>query len=251
MIALGIVVLALGAGASINRSIIVGGQVGEDTFHANQLADNAIEMMKGTQAYVFNGTSSNKSLDWYFGLNGFAERALIPYRSAVVGGENTYPISWCVDKPGNDPCKDTTSKIGNVTSTIGQDFTAGGAEVIAVNRDVATTEYRNTIDYLTEAGGNIPLLSGCVAPCYWDYFSRRTTIKKLPNDFLGTGGNNVTAYQVSVVVTNLRTSTKVTKTVLLTDFGSSGYTGANGAPGFVLGAQQQQQQQQQQQGALD
>ncbi|CAN5176727.1 hypothetical protein BH11PAT4_BH11PAT4_3150 [soil metagenome] len=254
MIALGIVVLALGAGATINRSILIGGQTAEDTFHANQLADNVITMLKGTQSYVFNRVNpgDNRSLETYFGLNGTTVHPLIPYRNGAQGPENNYLTSWCVDTAIVNACESSiTSKIGG-TRTIGQDFAdvaTAGSETIAVNREVvtlSTTEYRNTIDYLTQAGGNIPLFTACGGACYWDYFSRKTTIQKLPAAFLGNATGTGSAYQVVVEVTNLRTRTKITRIALLTDFGVAGNTGANGSASFFGNGQQGQGQQGQQ-----
>ncbi len=247
MVALGIVVLALGAGASISRSILVGGQVGEDAFHANQLADNAIAAVKGTQAYIFNGTLADKTLSNFFQLavppGPTATRVIIPYRSAANSGNNVYPVSWCFDAGScSSSVKSSIGTLG-VQRTLQDDFNGGGIETIAVNRnpDLASSEFRNTVDYLlpTTAVARIQSFAECTGVCTWDYYTRKITLRRLTTDFLGNAAATGSAFELKVEVSNLRTSVKVSKTVLLTDFGATGNTGAN--QGGNATTQQQQQ----------
>jgi prepilin-type N-terminal cleavage/methylation domain-containing protein len=229
MIALGIVVLALGAGASVNRALLVGAKVSDETFHANQLADSAISMVQVTQAYVLNKTTGDKSLSAYFNLSGNTEHVLIPY--STTGGTYTQPnnrnqLAWCVSG-SSLTCGNTQSRIlnGVTQRTISQDLSgrtiAGvlwvSGEHIAVQR--GSTDTRNIIDYFA-TGASVPGLAECTATCTWEYYLRKITMKKLSEPTFISGNGSL--YQLRVEVTNMRTRTAISRVVLLSDFGAVG-----------------------------
>lgn len=226
MIALGIVVTVIGAGAAINKVLFTGGLAAEDTMQAASLADEGIALVSETQSFLQNSTRTDKTLATFFkvpaagsGTSSF----VVPYSAAST-------LQWCVkigsgtsytsaDQSVNCATQSTNATSSYLQSTqIGPHLTAFSGEMVAVNRK--STDARRIIDATTyKIGGDITTNDAL----NWDYYTRVIQMKRITMFTSPTGGSGgtplpVSVYQVTVTVTNRLTGTKAVRNQTLTDW---------------------------------
>ena len=211
MIALGIVVMAIGAGATMSRVVFAASQQSEDVVHASNLADEAIHLLQVTQQYVAlpTGGSGAKDLTSYLRLPDSQSRLLIPYATAASPKD----VKWCVAGIGTAGGVDNACTYPtNLANAAGlgmqvSDMITSKKETIVVNRNASDT--RLLVDATTTSGAVTPY-----SDPNWDYYTRTITITP-STTFLS--GSSVTTYQVLVTVQNVLTKLQVQRSLLLTD----------------------------------
>jgi prepilin-type N-terminal cleavage/methylation domain-containing protein len=214
MIALGVVVLGIAAGARINRVIFVATQESEDSVQATAFAEAALHLVQETAQYAQHTSTGPQALSTYFRLTGTTPVQIIPFATAIVSDQQT--IQWCqpVGNAGGvgSGCLTfaTTIRDSVGTKVIGDFFTAG-AETVAAHRNVSATDPRLMVD-ATSTGTKLNPANVTTA-ADWDFYSRTITITKLAS-FDGQASG---AYSVVVTVTNQVTKLSVTRSILLTD----------------------------------
>ena len=213
MVALGLVVIVIGATTAVNRTLTTGGTSAESVTHATALADEAVQDMLLTQGYIQQSSRPDKTLATFFGgMSVGQSHYLVPYQTAgPVVLNMPIDLLWCMDAGDVDQvanqgqvCRLQPSKVGGIQLSAAA--TAKG-ELIAVNR--AGSDYRPVVDATTKVN---PVVS--TSDLNWDFFYRTIQLQEI-SLVAGVTGK---AYQLTVTVTNRDTGTSVTRTRIFSDW---------------------------------
>jgi prepilin-type N-terminal cleavage/methylation domain-containing protein len=218
MIALAVIVMAIGAGATMSRVIFAASQQSEDLVQATDLADEGLRQLQLTQQYLQNTTTGSKNLGDYLKLPDSTSRLIVPYATSATA---PLTIKWCVAGvgtagavAGDITCYSQLTKLrnaSNATMTVGEMLT-NGMENVAVHRDTTAnvaTDTRLVLDATTTSGSSVSN-----ALTTWDRYTRSIMITPMPSMLAGTAVNS---YRVTVTVQNIVSKVQVVRTILLTD----------------------------------
>lgn len=215
MVALGLVVLVIGATTAVNRTLSTSGTSAESVTHETALADEAVQDILLTQGYIQQSTRPDKTLATFFGgMSVGQSHYLVPYQtSGPVILNMPIDLRWCMDAGDVDQvanqgqtCRIQPSKVGSLPLSTG---TTAQGELIAVNR--ASGDYRPVVDATTKTN---PIVS--TSDLNWDFFYRTIQLQEI-SLVAGVTGK---AYQLTVTVTNRDTGTSLVRTRIFTDWKS-------------------------------
>lgn len=205
MIALAIVVVGLGAGAALSRSVFLAGQQSEDQIQAATLVEDAYGLVSATQREIQAATRADKTLSGFFALTAGVAKSIVPFNSASAG--QPLALNWCAPITGQPETGGSVvcnAKISDVDGAALSSFFASG-EKILVNR--ADADGRSVID-LTSSTGTVV----SSANPNWDVYQRQIQLTK---QTLVAG--SAATYNLAVQVKNLTTGYTVNRQFILTD----------------------------------